>query len=618
MRETFRLLLGITLLLTAPGCGSPTLGYTCTPACPPGARCTEGGCLFDVAAAPPDLAVSVDAPRPCGGSCPAATPFCRNDTCVPCLVDGDCPSAQTCRVLGSTTACLAGCSDDSHCGAGLRCCGGACTDARTDASNCGACSARCTAPHAAVSCVAGACAGLTCQPGWADCNTDPADGCEANLALDAANCAACGHTCAPPHALGACAGACYVAACTYGFADCNGDTIDGCEIPTSSDPRNCGGCGVQCNGVPHGQVACIEGTCTIGVCGDGFGDCNGRYADGCEVNLAIDGKNCGACGKVCAMGLVCLNGGCTCQKCALPNARSACLNLICSVASCLPGFLDCDGQAKNGCEVKASLDPANCGGCGARCGGMTPFCQGGVCSQVGQSCLGILQGNPHAPDGAYVIDPDGNGPVPAQQVYCDMTTDGGGWTIVWSTDGGDNQVGMVSDTAVAGNGLNYEYSNLTRATKMALSAISTASLWKRKMDGAWLEADAPLYDQNLDTPNSHIHVHVNLKASDGTSASGAMGYANLLIDGGGDYGVSVLPDGPTCQGVTIDGFDHHNKNIYYHLNCGCQRMYLYSYSSLVADGDDSYNINTGLGAWTATAVCSSLEGGGLVLYAAMR
>lgn len=47
-----------------------------------------------------------------------------------------------------------------------------------------------------------------------------------------------------------------------------------------------------------------------------------------------------------------------------------------------------------------------------------------------KSCKEILDYYPMMPSGQYTIDPDGAGVTPSTSCYCDMTTDGGGWTMV--------------------------------------------------------------------------------------------------------------------------------------------------------------------------------------------
>ena len=217
----------------------------------------------------------------------------------------------------------------------------------SDVMSCGGCGFECTTAQGSTSCASGVCM-PSCTPGMSgDCDGNTQNGCETNLTTATLSCGACGTACTNAHGTTSCVAGSCTPVCASGYADCDGDRMNGCETLIDTDPANCGACGVTCD--TSFQV-CSNRSCQVSTCPAGTGDCDSNQSN-CETNLQTTVSDCGFCDNVCTTA----------------NGTPRCASGSCGIASCNAGYANCDSNVANGCEVALATNVSNCGSCGAAC-----------------------------------------------------------------------------------------------------------------------------------------------------------------------------------------------------------------------------------------------------------
>lgn len=250
---------------------------------------------------------------------------------------------------------------------------------------------------------------------------------------------------------------------------CTDEILNGDETDIDCGGRSCQAC--------SSGLSCFTGDdCISGVC---FGEicqtpsCTDRVRNGDETDVDCGGPHCPACeeGEACGVDEDCASSFCTGDVCQTPTCSddvrngdetdvdcggpipgcprcgdldscllpSDCMSLVCDAGTCM--LPTCTDDVQNGDETDVNCGGATCPACdvGESCAEDvdcvdTAYCEVASCT-LARSCRELHVQRPTWPTDAYLIDPDASeGEVPCA-VYCDMDTEGGGWTLVASRAG---------------------------------------------------------------------------------------------------------------------------------------------------------------------------------------
>lgn len=249
--------------------------------------------------------------------------------------------------------------------------------------------------------------------------------------------------------------------CNQGFCaepTCKDDTQNGLETATDCGGPICARCPDLQSCLTHDDCRsrlCFQSLCSSAQCQNGT-------IDGSESDI-----DCGGSCQSCSQG----------QQC---RWNSDCLQTICGANQrCEPP--SCDDDIHNGLEIDTDCGgPCQPCGSGQTCSSASDCIQGAEC--IGQTCVLPklcldLQGK-QTKNGLYWVDPDGPlAGFSGTLVYCDMQTDGGGWTLIARSSSPDSLLkGCIQSRSLQSFGWLVQTGHLTNDSEPYSLGIGTLDI----------------------------------------------------------------------------------------------------------------------------------------------
>ncbi len=229
-------------------------------------------------------------------------------------------------------------------------------------------------------------------------------------------------------------------ACAYGEESCTVCNASCLEV--AGETSFCG------DNITNGSETCDDGNTVTESCVYGEADCKV-----CDANCTLTDGEISFCGDNAVNGAeTCDDGNTETESCLYGEENCTVCDASCQEVSgatsfCGDGILqaeqgeECDAGIANGntadtCRADCTLPRCGDGvvdtgeSCDDGNGSNADACPDGptgTCTRV--SCADLLAQNPSATTGYYYIDPDNDG-ANLIYAYCDMVTDGGGWTAI--------------------------------------------------------------------------------------------------------------------------------------------------------------------------------------------